>query len=755
MSLAACKAPSRYAVAMAWLEEVMGPSGKAVGAGYRFNSHQLDYAQRALEGFFAFDTAHQKTAINALEAATGLGKSLGYLSAAACYAAATGERVVIATHSRQLQRQLNEKDAPSVIRWVEEVSGIWLSSGIRIGKQNYVDQDRVDSLLRSVISGQGSPSVISFLNDLNAWLASDASTGILDDFLQAFNKELPSGITPAVIGLTAQSDPGSIQQYETDVAASKNVDILITNHALLVLHAFRWGLILDEEGGRVATTVIVDEAHRLPHVAESLMSEALSLNRASTRAAALKDLLEGIDNRAARRCQQLQQGIKALNLHLGEHRPQGDLTYTPAHHIEGLDNLLRDIGDQAAKVADALAPFTSLVGREQGLVKLYDVLDLCGDLKRISQGMAMKDKLALVSWSPVKTYPSLLLGNADAGRLMSRLWAPVAHEQDTLIDEALPPRPRLNSILLTSATLGAPGGKAVSAFDALFSELGIIRHRSRSTGKPVHHVTEALMARYEPSSFGSMHFVLADYRVPKPTSFVPIHLRDDDDSVTTLNKNWLAYAARMVQAATNTHGRALVLAHSWREANAIAELLGEDKNLPPLLVHREGQALHPLLKAYQKAPSILITPGGWDGVDLPGLVPALVILRIPFRPPNRPDALRTRVTLKEMGYTAEKIDNILFCADRRAAWHKLRQGLGRGIRHPQDECHVWIADPRFPIPEQWLDTFDPVLAKMVPSQKSSQHRDLLNAVPERFRDAYCSARIFNQASSALYQPEDW
>ena len=750
-------------LAVGWLDDLLGRDGLAVEQGYHYNEGQHDYAHRALAGFFAYDPAQRQTALNALEAATGTGKTLGYFSAAACYSAATGERVAISTHSRQLQRQMAEKDAPNILAWVERLSGVTLHAARRIGKRNYVDRGRVDALLHAIEQDAGTAGndVTAFLKALRKWLGDSASTGVLDDYLQEFGVELPVGVSPAAIGMSAQTSEIDAQAYERDLAGSKQADILITNHALLVLHAYRWGRVLDEEGGRETRVVIVDEAHRLPGVAETILSDAFSIKRSFGLAKHLAKSLVGLDEKAKRHWQAFSKHLETLDNFLVENRPAQVGAFAPVAGISGLGELVHKAADGARRAGEAIVPLTYSLASDpkRDDLHLNDALDMCVDVQRIAAGMADNSQVALASWSPIKSFPSLSVGVPDAGRLMSRLWAVPnsrADMDDGPDEEALlPPRPRLNALLLTSATLGSPDGSMVRACDPLFNALGIIRHVSRKTGQRVHFVMENLMKRYEPTRFGEMTFVLPDPRVPAPT--VRYKAGDTNgDEETTLNQKWVRYAAQMVRAAYASQGRVLVLANSWRETKAVAAALAEMDGQLPLQVHRQGQPLRPLLKTYATADkAILLSPAAWDGVDLPGLVPALVVLRLPYRPPHRVDTLRTRVSLRAQGVGDDKIRVILFVHDQRAAWEKLRQGLGRGVRRPSDACEVWVADPRFPVPDHWIGSFDPLLAKMPPASQKGTHRGLLNAIPKRFLGAHSEAQVFNLDTQMRYKPEVW
>lgn len=734
---------------------ILGPDGLAVQNGYRFNAQQLDYASRAATGFCSYDANNQQTAINALEAATGLGKTLAYLAAGAAYSAVTGDRVAISTHSRQLQRQIFDKEGPNVIGWVETLTGVRLTTARRVGKSNYLDNGQVRALYE-VLSSQGEhPAIVRFLKQLINWISSGESTGILDDFLQEHEADLPAGLAPRQICLGSHSDKSDTARYDADIAVSKNVDLLIVNHALLALHAFRWGKILDDEDGRTTRVVIVDEAHRLPAVAESILSDALPLKRFARVSESVSD---HVDGKAKTLWRSLTKHLDKLSDFLVEAKPDGADRFVVAHNIENLPEQVNEALPILVSASQALVKLTHQLSTPSAARDdMLAALDFCLDYQRISDGLTgTNENIALVSWSPIRAYPSLSVGMTDASRMMSRLWAKVETNDDHH-GVPLPPRPNLSALLLTSATLGPPGNTVLNTVDPLLNDLGIIRHASKSTGLPVHYVLTSLMAQFEPTSFGVMRFVLADPRTPVPIVKLSREaINEDSDSPVVLNKAWLAYAAKMIQAAHRERGRVLVLANSWRETDAINALLTEQAPKVPLIRHRRGQPLRNVLSDYvETTGAVLITPSAWDGVDLPGLVPALVILRLPFPPINRANTMRLRVALRSVGFSDDKIQTITFGKDQRATWEKLRQGFGRGIRSPYDDCTVWIADPRFPVPEHWFGSFDPLLERMPPGFRQRQHRGLLNAIPKRFLPQHAKASVFSADSLTVYQPEEW
>src|SRR5881296_3846137 len=91
---------------VAQVEEIFSPSGilsRAKNFEYRPQQQQMAVAvARALQ-----NGEHL-----AVEAGTGVGKSLGYLVPAILYAVARNKKAIVSTHTINLQEQLTEKDLP-------------------------------------------------------------------------------------------------------------------------------------------------------------------------------------------------------------------------------------------------------------------------------------------------------------------------------------------------------------------------------------------------------------------------------------------------------------------------------------------------------------------------------------------------------------------------------------------------------------------------------------------------------------------
>ena len=722
------------------VDSILGKKGLAVQDGLRFNAQQLDYAHRAARGFCRNDAINGRAALNMLQAATGLGKTIAYLVPALLFAAYTGKRIAISTNTRHLQRQILTKDALLVIAWVESVTNVSLSIARRVGKGNYISVigcGQMIGLLRQE-NPKKYAEAIDTLEELIEWAENQDNSGVLDDYLEETTTDvLPEGIVRSVICLETSSPDSDCQSFNANIAASKAADVLVVNHALMVMHAYRWSSILDEEDGRKIALVVFDEADCLPEVAESLLSSNLSLHK----------LLKVTQDVAERF------NLPGVLTAVDEIYAQSMSQHVPDSRYASITDTTI-FGKKLSIAATTVAQVARLLGQEKTLFSGNDVdvgkrqlaaefLDLSNDLTRVNESIGNSDSTAMISWSPIRAFPSLVVGNPDAGRILSRLWRKNTQDDDNATVKPVP----IEAALFTSATLATPGRKFPEAFDDFSRGIAVIRHPRKPASSeqvsdgsrlPIHNVQEDLFFNFQPGKFGKMQFVLADPRVPNPTLMGAD--TDSLDSATT-NPEWLDYCAQMIRTAQANGKRTLVLTLSWRDTYALEKRL---QGMDNLLVHHRREPLRGLLSQYRdlvRPNAVLISPGAWEGVDEPGRVNNLVITRIPFLPPNRPEQARERIHLSAHGYEKTMIDKIISGRDAGKTRRKLEQGIGRGLRSPDDQVTVYIADPRFPMPDEMQCSLDPVLMTAPARQ---QQTSLRSCIPTRFlsgKNSYAESKL--------------
>ena len=212
-----------------------------------------------------------------IEAGTGVGKSLAYLVPAVM----AGERVVIATATKNLQDQLAKKDAPQV---AEHVKGVRVS--VLKGKQNYLCLNRAQSLgagaQLSLDDGTDVPKgVADQMRRILRW-SNDTTTGDLDElpFEVDSRARRSLSVTPQECLGRTRCPQGANCFAELAKDRANESSILIVNAHLYASHLASGSMLLPPH-----EFVVFDEAHEILDIFATLLGT--SLNAARLRALAM------------------------------------------------------------------------------------------------------------------------------------------------------------------------------------------------------------------------------------------------------------------------------------------------------------------------------------------------------------------------------------------------------------------------------------------------------------------------------------
>jgi ATP-dependent DNA helicase DinG len=236
-------------------------------------------------------TRRQHTVI---EAGTGVGKSLAYLVPAVM----TGQRVVIATATKNLQDQLATKDAPTVAEHASSVKVAVLK-----GKNNYLCRNRVQQVSGgtqlSFDDGTDVPSgVANQMRRILQW-SNETETGDRDELPFEIDQRAWRGLS-----VTPQECLGRVQcpqgqncfaELAKDRAAESS--LLIVNTHLYAAHLASGSMLLPSH-----QFVIFDEAHEALDIFASLLGTSLTTTRLRAVSTVARSLL---GNDFHERCDQL------------------------------------------------------------------------------------------------------------------------------------------------------------------------------------------------------------------------------------------------------------------------------------------------------------------------------------------------------------------------------------------------------------------------------------------------------------------
>jgi ATP-dependent DNA helicase DinG len=213
-------------------------------------------------------TRRQHTVI---EAGTGVGKSLAYLVPAVM----TGQRVVIATATKNLQDQLATKDAPTVAAHAPRVKVAVLK-----GKNNYLCRNRANQVggggQMSFDDGTDVPrGVASQMRRILQW-SNETQTGDRDELPFEINQRAWRGlsVTPQECLGRVQCPQGQNCFAELAKDRAGESSILIVNTHLYAAHLASGSMLLPSH-----EFVVFDEAHEAPDIFASLLGTSLTTSR--------------------------------------------------------------------------------------------------------------------------------------------------------------------------------------------------------------------------------------------------------------------------------------------------------------------------------------------------------------------------------------------------------------------------------------------------------------------------------------------
>ncbi|HWH18346.1 MAG TPA: ATP-dependent DNA helicase, partial [Allosphingosinicella sp.] len=238
------------------------------GEGAETRKGQRDYAAAAA-AVFAPRRAEGEPNLLLAEAGTGIGKTLGYLAPASLWAEKADGAVWVSTYTKALQRQLDRESARLFPNAEERKRKVV----IRKGRENYLCLLNLEDALQGGFAGRA-----AILAQLVArWAAYSKDGDMVGGDLPGW---LPSLFRRA--GAAALTDRRGECVYagcphyrkcfiERAARASREADLVIANHALVMVNAAR-----GREGGNIPTWIVFDEGHHLFDAADSTFGATLS-----------------------------------------------------------------------------------------------------------------------------------------------------------------------------------------------------------------------------------------------------------------------------------------------------------------------------------------------------------------------------------------------------------------------------------------------------------------------------------------------
>ncbi len=623
--------------------QILGSDGLIAARfpGFESRPQQLEMAEAVASAI-----ARKKRLL--VEAGTGVGKSFAYLVPAILAASENKDtKVVIATHTINLQEQLISKDIP----FLQSVMPQEFRPVLVKGRGNYISLRRLRLAQSKTQSLLETPAALDQLIQIGRWSRQTQDGSKADLPMQPYEAvwELVQSDSGNCLGRKCPRHPECFYFQARKKVFGANV--LVVNHALffadLALRRAGGGLLPDYQ------VAIFDEAHTLEDVAADHLG--LSVGQGG---------LEYLFNQLL--APRTHKGILAT---LGDDdavaqleitRQASDRFFAAVHHWHltqpkgtGRVRVKHPVADCLSEELSKLA--TQLTELAKGRDAEEEQLELTSRSDRLLvSAQAIKDWLGQelegqVYWVEVRQgrIPRVTLASApiDVGpALKAQLYE------------------RVPSVILTSATLSS-GGR--DGFRLTQQRLGLDDAITKQLGSPFDFQKQAELHLFK--------------KMPDPSN----HPAKFEEEVL----------AKIPEYVVRTAGRAFVLFTSYTFLNRAAERLNPwfTRHGYTLLAQGTGLPAPRLLQQFRESPRAVLfgVDSFWQGVDVRGeALSNVIITKLPFAVPDRP------LTEARLEKITEEGGNPFMEFQVPQAAIKLKQGFGRLIRTASDNGIVVLFDPR-------------------------------------------------------------
>ncbi len=711
-----CSAPNfvpqqNFQITAEEIASYLGENGRFAAALDHF-----EYRPQQLEMSVAVAEAFQKQQFLLAEAGTGTGKSLAYLLPAALFTAGSGNKVAISTHTKNLQEQLLHKDIPLLSQLLDRP----LTAVLLKGRGNYLCKRLYRYLLK-----QPPENMRFFLMRIAVWQAATESGDGDELLLNGYDQNrwqmiCASKDNCAIFCPLRKSGACYVQKSRM---AANDSDIYILNHSLLTANAAMENAALPP-----FSYLIIDEAHHLEKAAEAQLTAAvdfyamlnlfgrLQRHEKGKEVGCIHSLRQACDNiflgetnkelllrqidtlesglaccmAAAEEFFSLTQQVFSADAARQSYVPAA-VRLLPAHYRQESWPLLQDKGSALQRELSVLAQslfrlqediHASAMEEDADRTPLPGTGELPGLTAQIQEIAATierclaNDQENYVVWlrfSDGEKKPSWHIAPIELANIL----------QDCLFS-------RCDSVVLTSATMAT--GASFSFFKRrLGLDLLPIPPREMILPSPFFYREQALFTVVND---------LPDWS--KTSEILAVE----------------AISASLLQLLSASRGRALVLFTSHQQLQAVYRQIRRPllRQGIQVLAHGVNGGPVQLLHRLQHEPccAILGTNSFWEGVDVAGdALSLLVIVRLPFNPPNNPLNAAKSAKLEAAGHSSFAEYSLP------QAILRFKQGFGRLIRSGED-CGLFCVLDRRIVDKQYGKRFIEALPPMERRLGSSQ-----------------------------------
>jgi ATP-dependent DNA helicase DinG len=589
-----------------------------------------------------------------VQAGTGTGKSLAYLVPALVH----GKKVLVATATLALQRQLVERDLPKIKGALEKELGRELTFAVYKGVGNYLCLQKMNSA-EADPDGEVLLEIGTLEKDakrLRAWAETPGISGDRDDAPDVDRRVWYANSVSGRECIGKDDCAYGSQCFAVNAKAkAQTADVVVTNHTLLAIEIVDSHPILPERDA-----VILDEAHEFMDRTTQAVTEELTAARVERAAKMAKKHLPGKASDAfAKAADNFAEALTDFAADVrNDPTKAGRLPELPAQ----LEAPIRKVKEASAAVV-ALINADSDVIDPDSMAERARVKGATNEVQQTATKMLKSSGHQVMWFEP--TYSTLYLAPLSVSQVL----------RANLLTET--------PVIATSATLSV--GKS---FDSIAKSIGFIVGGSNSDGEDSEDEDEFEAGEIDPANVQMLDVGSPFDFAKQGALYLPKHIPEPGRDGPS--KEALTELAELIDAAG---GRTLALFSSWRGVEMADEYLRKvlAELEIPIITQKRGDSVGTLVERFAKDPkSILLgTISLWQGIDVPGPSCTLVAIdRIPFPRPDEPVMSARAAEADAAGGSG-----FMQVSLPRAAL-LLAQGTGRLIRSLDDRGVVAILDSR-------------------------------------------------------------